>query len=468
LAGDSAVSNNKFAAVGIRGEFAMGRLGGNQVVQHSSIRRVAFASFIGTAIEWYDFFCYGTAAALVFPKLFFPHFSALAGTLASFATFGVAFFARPIGGVVFGHFGDRVGRKSMLVVTLVLMGGATSLIGLLPTFEQIGLLAPVGLVALRFVQGFAVGGEWGGATLMAVEHAPEENRNFYSSWPQLGVPAGLLLSTAAFTVFAWLPEGRFLSWGWRVPFLLSLLLILVGVFIRMRLTESPAFLVVKECGTKSRVPLLEVLRNYPASTALAVGVVFVSVGGFYIITTFTLSYVTGRLGLARIVGLIGLLVASACEAAGVLVFARVADRVGRRPVAIGSAACALLLAYPFFWLVDTRDPLLIWLAIGTSSFIGCALYAITGVLLSELFEARVRYSGISLGYQLAGMLAGAPAPLVAAALIHWSGGRSWPVATYLAASSLISLLAVCLISDKHRVALYSHGSAGPRLAAETG
>jgi MFS transporter, MHS family, shikimate and dehydroshikimate transport protein len=446
----------------------MRTLDAGQIAARKSIRRVAFASFVGTAVEWYDFFVYGTAAALVFPRLFFPHFSALAGTLASFATFGVAFFARPIGGMVFGHFGDRVGRKSMLVVTLLLMGGATFLIGVLPTFEQIGLLAPGGLVLLRFLQGFAVGGEWGGATLMAVEHAPHEDRNFYSSWPQLGVPAGLLLSTAVFAVFASLPQNEFLAWGWRVPFLLSLALIGVGLFVRMRLVESPAFSAVKERGAESRVPLLEVLRNYPAAVLLAVGVVFVSISGFYIATTFTLSYVTAQLGLPRIVALVGILAASAAEAASTLVFARVADRIGTRPVAIGSAVCQLLLAYPFFWLVDTREPALIWLALVIFSFAGCALYAITGVLLAELFEARVRYSGISLGYQTAGMLAGAPAPLLAAALIHWSGGRSWPVATYLAAGALVSLVAICLVSERYRTAIHDHEPAQGRLAAERG
>lgn len=442
-------------------------LGAEHIARRKSIRRVAFASFIGTAIEWYDFFLYGTAAALVFPKLFFPHFSALSGVLASFATFGVAFLVRPIGGMVFGHLGDRVGRKSMLVATLLLMGSATAVVGLLPSFEQVGLLAPAGLVFLRCLQGFAVGGEWGGATLMAVEHAPEEDRNFYSSWPQLGVPAGLLLSTAVFTAFAALPQRQFLAWGWRVPFILSLVLVLVGLFIRTRMLESPAFTAVKECGTQSKAPLLEVLRNYPVAALLAIGVVFVSIAGFYITTTFTLSYVTGRLGMPRIVALVALLVASACEGASILIFARLADRIGTRRVAIGSAACQLLLAYPFFWLVDTRAPGLIWLAVGIWAFAGSALYAITGVLLAELFAARVRYSGISVGYQMAGMLAGAPAPMLAAALVHWSGGRSWPVATDLAAVSAISLIAVCVVSDKYRLAIHDVSS-GAWLVQEHG
>ena len=253
-----------------------------EVGRRRSIREVAFASFIGAAVEWYDFFVYGTAAALVFPKLFFPGFSPLAGTLASFATFGVGFFARPIGGVVFGHFGDRTGRKSMLVVTLLLMGAATFLIGLLPTFEQIGVMAPILLVTLRLVQGFALGGEWGGATLMAFEHAPEENRTFYASWPQLGVPVGLVLSTAVFALFASLPEKQFFAWGWRVAFLLSIALIVLGLFIRLRVAESPVFSRVKERGAESKAPLLEVLRDHRLALVLAVGMVFVSITGQFV------------------------------------------------------------------------------------------------------------------------------------------------------------------------------------------
>jgi metabolite-proton symporter len=445
----------------------MQRFGGEDIGQRASIRQVAFASFIGTAIEWYDFFLYGTAAALVFNQLFFPTFAPLTGTLASFATFGVGFFARPVGGVVFGHFGDRIGRKSMLVITLLVMGGATFLIGLLPTFEQVGVLAPVLLVILRFLQGFAVGGEWGGATLMAVEHAPEESRNFYASWPQMGAPAGLVLSTAVFTAFSSLPDEQFFAWGWRVPFLLSIILIGVGLFIRLRVLESPAFARVKELGAESRVPLLEVLRDYPVAALLAIGVVLVNIGGYYLVITFTLTYATETLGVARNVPLIGLLLAGFAEIAGILIFARLSDRIGKRPVALWSAAIILLLAYPFFWLIDTEAPVLIWLAMSLWTFWAGALYGITGVFIAELFEARVRYSGISFGYQMAGMIGGALAPIIATALIQWAGGASWPVATYLAANSLISLVAVYLASENYRVQIFDE-QPGERLAGERG
>ena len=419
-----------------------------EVGRRRSIREVAFASFIGAAVEWYDFFVYGTAAALVFPKLFFPGFSPLAGTLASFATFGVGFFARPIGGVVFGHFGDRTGRKSMLVVTLLLMGAATFLIGLLPTFEQIGVMAPILLVALRLVQGFALGGEWGGATLMAFEHAPEENRNFYTSWPQLGVPVGLVLSTAVFALFAALPEKQFFAWGWRVAFLLSIALIVLGLFIRLRVAESPVFSRVKERGAESKAPLLEVLRDHRLALVLAVGMVFVSITGFYIATTFSLSYLTARLGVARNVALVGNVLFSASGAASTLIFARLADRAGKYRVAILSAAFQVLLSYPFFWLLSTREPALIWLAMSVWAFVGSALYGITGAMLAELFAPRMRCSGISLGYQIAGMLGGAPAPIIATYLIHWSSGATWSIATYLAASSLTTLVAVYVASQR--------------------
>jgi MFS transporter, MHS family, shikimate and dehydroshikimate transport protein len=424
-----------------------------EVGRRRSIREVAFASFIGAAVEWYDFFVYGTAAALVFPKLFFPGFSPLAGTFASFATFGVGFFARPIGGVVFGHFGDRTGRKSMLVVTLLLMGAATFLIGLLPTFEQIGVMAPILLVALRLVQGFALGGEWGGATLMAFEHAPEENRTFYASWPQLGVPAGLVLSTAVFALFAALPEKQFFAWGWRVAFLLSIALIVLGLFIRLRVAESPVFSRVKERGAESKAPLLEVLRDHRLALVLAVGMVFVSITGFYIATTFSLSYLTARLGVARNVALVGNVLFSTSGAASTLILARLADRAGKYRVAILSAAFQVLLSYPFFWLLSTREPALIWLAMSVWAFVGSALYGITGAMLAELFAPRMRCSGISLGYQIAGMLGGAPAPIIATYLIHWSSGATWSIATYLAASSLITLVAVCVASQRQSVAI---------------
>ncbi len=418
--------------------------------ERSVVRKVALASFLGTTVEWYDFFLYGTAAALVFPKLFFPGFSPLAGTLASFATFGVAFCARPIGGVVFGHFGDRVGRKTLLVTTLLLMGGATFLIGALPTFRQVGVLAPILLLVLRVTQGFAVGGEWGGATLMVVEHAPEKDRAFYASWPQLGVPAGLVLSTLAFGACTSLPEPQFLAWGWRVAFLLSLVLIAVALFIQLRIEESPVFSRVRELGIAARAPVLEVLRDYRAAVVLSTGVVFVTISAFYIVTTFSLSYLTQQLGMARKVGLIGNVLFSVTEAAIILISARAADRIGKYRVAIWGAWWVVLFSYPYFWLLGTREPILIWLAMCAAALGMGSLYGIVGTILAELFEPRVRCSGISLGYQMAGLLGGAPAPFIATFLIHRSAGNTWSVATYSAATALISLVAVYVAANRHR------------------
>jgi MFS family permease len=401
---------------------------------------VAFASFIGTAIEWYDFYIYGTAAALVFPRLFFPQFSALAGTLASFATFGVAFIARPIGGIVFGHFGDRIGRKAMLVTTLLLMGAATFFVGLLPTYQRAGVLAPVSLAVLRFLQGLAVGGEWGGATLITVEHAPESRRHFYASWPQVGSPAGLILSTGAFSAISTLPDPQFLAWGWRLPFLASFVLIAVGLFIRMRIYESPAFARIKERGEESRLPMWEVLRDHRGTAILAIGVVLVTYN--YIITTFTPSYLIQRLSVPRTVPLIGLMIGGAMQAAGILILSQVADRVGKRAVALVSISFTLLMAFPFFWLVNTRRASMIWLAMGSWLFANGATYGVLGVFLAEMFPVRLRYSGISFAYQMAGVFGGGLAPIIATAMIAWSHGASWPVSSYLAAMALVSLLAV--------------------------
>jgi MFS family permease len=295
-----------------------------------AIRLVAFASLIGTTIEWYDFFLYGTAAATVFNRLYFPTFDPLAGTLAAFGTYTVGFVARPIGGIVIGHYGDRIGRKSMLVLTLTIMGVATFGIGLLPTYAQAGPWAAVALVALRLAQGFGVGGEWGGAVLMAVEHTPPGARGFYGSWPQIGVPAGLLVSTAVFAQFARLPEDQFLSWGWRVPFLLSIVLVAVGLIIRLRILETPAFTRLKDEQVESRRPALELLMTHRREVLLAIGARFAENGAFYIYTVFMLVYGTQKVGLDRQSVLNGILLAAACGMIAIPICGALSDRIGRR------------------------------------------------------------------------------------------------------------------------------------------
>src|ERR687889_2208767 len=289
-----------------RKEKTVENLGGERIGQTSSPRQVAVASLIGTAIEWYDFLIFGTAAALVFNQLFFPQVSPLVGTLAAFATFWAGFIARPVGGVIFGHFGDRVGRKAMLVLTLLIMGIATFLVGCLPGYEAIGVLAPILLVALRLFQGLGLGGEWGGAVLMAVEHSPERSRGLNASWPQMGVPAGLVLGTGAFALISSLSGDALLTWGWRVPFLLSVILIAVGLFVRLSVYESPAFSQVRESGTEARMPIVDVLRTYPKNVLLGVGSRIGIDAAFYILAVYSLTYITANLGLPESVGLIAI------------------------------------------------------------------------------------------------------------------------------------------------------------------
>ena len=408
----------------------------------NSIRSVAFASFIGTTIEWYDFFLYGTAAALVFNRLFFPTFDPLTGTLAAFGTYAVGFVARPVGGIVFGHFGDRIGRKSMLVLTLMIMGVATFLIGLLPTYEQIGPWAAFLLVLLRIAQGFGVGGEWGGAVLMAVEHAPPGRRGFYGSWPQIGVPAGLLLSTAVFCLFSAMPEEQFLAWGWRVPFLLSAVLVVVGMFIRVPHRRDAVVRKVKEECRQERQPIIEVLRQYPREVLLAMGARFAENGAFYIYSAFVLTYATQQVQLDRQMVLNGILLAAGLELAAIPFFGALSDRIGRRPVYLFGAAMTVLWAYPFFALIDTGTPTNVWLALVVAFvFSHAAMYGPQGAFFSELFGASVRYSGASLGAQLASVVAGGPAPLIATGCSprrrmrargwrstwrSWASSRWWP------------------------------------------
>jgi len=421
----------------------------------SEIVKVAFASAVGTTVEWYDFFIYGTAAALVFNRQFFPEIDPLMGTLAAFATFGVGFFARPVGGVVFGHYGDRVGRKTMLVLSLLIMGVATFLIGFLPSYDQIGIWAPVLLVVLRLLQGFGVGGEWGGAVLMAVEHSPRAQRGFFGSWPQIGVPAGLLLATAVFTVFSALPDEAFRAWGWRVPFLLSIVLVAVGLFIRLRIHESPAFLELQREGRQAKMPIVEVLREQPRPVLIAMGLRVAENGAFYIFSVFVLTYITEQLGLSRSIALTGVLIAAAVEIVTIPAFAALSDRVGRRPVYLAGALLSLAFAFPFFWLMDTGSPTLIVLAIVISLAVGhAAMYGPQAAFFSELFSTRVRYSGASLGYQLASVFAGGLSPFIATALLAWQHGDPWAVAAYMTAMAFITVIAVLIATETHQAEIF--------------
>ncbi len=411
----------------------------------SSIRLVALASLVGTTIEWYDFFLYGTAAALVFNRLYFPTFDPLAGTLAAFGTYAVGFLARPIGGIIIGHYGDRIGRKSMLVLTLTIMGVATFAIGLLPTYAQIGPWAAVALVALRLAQGFGVGGEWGGAVLMAVEHAPAGARGFYGSLPQMGVPAGLLASTAVFAQFARLPQDQFLSWGWRVPFLVSIALVGVGLVIRLRILETPLFLRIKETRSETPRPVVDVLRRHRKEVLLAMGLRLAENGAFYIYTVFVLVYGTQRVGISRETLLNGILVGAASALIAIPLCGALSDRFGRRPVYLFGACVTALFAYPLFWLLDTGSTPLVWLALFVALvFAHAPMYGPQAAFLSELFGTRVRYSGASLGSQLASVIAGGLSPFIATALLPYGRGA---LATYVIAMALVTIVTVLIATE---------------------
>lgn len=418
--------------------------------QPNNIRRVVIASFIGTTIEWYDFFLYGTAAALVFNKLFFPTIEPMAGTMAAFATYAVGFFARPLGGVVFGHFGDKLGRKSMLVTTLMMMGVATVLIGLLPTYEQVGVAAPVLLVALRFIQGFGVGGEWGGAVLMAVEHGHEGRRGFHASWVQAGVPVGLLLANGVFHLASSMEEKAFLAWGWRVPFLLGVLLLAVGMFIRMKIMESPVFTEAKKADPGPRVPILAVLRDHPRNVLLSMGARFAENAFFYIFTVLVLSFGSQQLGMSKGALLNAVLLGSAVQLVAIPWFGALSDKHGRRPVYLGGALFLTAFAFPFFWLLETRQESLVIAAVIIGLVGHAAMYGPQAAFFSELFGTRVRYSGASLGYQLASPLAGGLAPLIATWLLNQSGGKPWPVAVYLIFMAAITLVSVWMVEETSR------------------
>ncbi len=419
---------------------------------NTSIARVVAASFVGTAIEWYDFFLYGTAAALVFNKLFFPDFDPVAGTMAAFGTYAVGFLARPFGGVLFGHFGDRVGRKSALVATLMIVGLSTFAIGLLPTYNAAGVLAPILLVVLRFVQGLGVGGEWAGAVLMVAERGNPRWRGFAASWVQAGAPVGLLLATGAFGLVSLLPEGEFLAWGWRVPFLLGVVLTGVGLFLRLKVLESPLFeKVLEEKKPAEGLPLLEVLRKHPKNVLLAMGARMAENAFYYFFTVFCLSYGTQQLGLPRALLLDGVLLAAVAHLIAVPCFGALSDRVGRKPVYLGGAVFLACFAFPFFWMMSTRQTEWVTSAIVIGMIGHAAMYGPQAAFLSELFGTKVRYTGASLGYQLAAPLSGGIAPLVATALLRESGGDPWPVAVYLVGMALITVVAVLFAAEtRHR------------------
>ena len=429
----------------------MEQIGGEDLGQRTSINQVALSGLIGATVEWYDFFLYGTAAALAFGQLFFPSSDPLVGTVAAYGSFAFGYLSRPLGAIVFGHYGDRLGRKTMLILTLLIMGIATFVIGLLPTYAAIGIWAPILLFILRFFQGIGLGGEWGGAVLITVEHSPRNKRGFYGSLIQVGAPAGLLLGTGAFLIFSYLPEEQFLSWGWRVPFLVSIVLIGVGLFIRLKILETPAFSQVKESGTEARIPIVDVFRTYPKNVLLTMGARLSEGQTFNIFAVFVITYATSQLELARSMILYGVIIGAAIECLSVPAFGAFADRIGRRPVYMGGAAFCALFAFPFFWLLDTESTALIWLALALGLAIGhSAMWGPQASFFSEAFDTRVRYSGTSFVYQFSGIASSALTPLIATTLLGWAGGSPWLVAVFMIVYAVISLVSTYLASETYR------------------
>ena len=415
--------------------------------QRVSTSKVVAASVIGTAVEWYDFLIYGTATALVFNKLFFPLSDPALSTIAAFGTYAVGFLARPLGAAVFGHFGDRIGRKAMLAMTIVIMGLGTFLIGLLPTYDQIGIAAPMLLVLLRLLQGIGLGGEWGGAVLMVVENSPARNRGLRGSMVQIGWPIGNLAAIGMFAALSQVPESDFLAWAWRVPFLISIGLVAIGLYIRLQLEETPVFLEVEARKEVAKVPLVEILALHRRPFFTAIGLKLSEVTYAIVAGVFTISYVTGNLAMPRSVIINAIFLAAVVALVMIPVFGWLSDRIGRKKMFYASGAFAMAFAFPMFRLLDTKDPLAITLTIVTAITFGQMIgFAVGPSWYSELFAARLRYSGASFGFQIGAAIAGLT-PFAAAALMTWTGGATWPISVYLIVVAAITLLAAWLAPE---------------------
>lgn len=413
------------------------------------MRRILIASLVGSSIEWFDYFLYGTVAALVFNQLFFVNEDPTIGLLLSYASFALAFFIRPFGGVIFSHIGDRIGRKKTLVLTLSLMGVATFGMGLLPTYQAVGIWAPILLITLRLVQGLGIGGEWGGALLLAVEYAPAEKRGLFGAIPQMGVTIGMLLGTIALSIMTLLPESAFMTWGWRLPFIFSALLVFFGLWIRKGIDETPSFKKVKESGEVPKLPIVETLKNYWREVLIAVGAKVVETAPFYIFSTFVVSYATSNLGFSRTATLTAVMIATIITTILIPFMGMLSDKIGRKKLFIGGTIGMALFAFPYFWMLQQKSVLLLIIAtvIGLG-VIWAPITAVLGTMFSEIFDARIRYTGITLGYQIGAALAGGTAPLVATALLNRFNNSYVPVAIYIIFASLVSLAAIWAVKDR--------------------
>jgi MHS family shikimate/dehydroshikimate transporter-like MFS transporter len=408
----------------------------------AGIRRVVLSSIIGTAVEWYDFLIYAAASALVFNKLFFPQTDPALGTIAAFGTYGVGYFARPLGAAIFGHFGDRYGRKAMLAMTIVIMGLGTFLIGLLPTYDQIGAAAPVLLVVVRLLQGVGLGGEWGGAVLMVVENAPAARRGLLGSLVQIGYPAGNLAAVGVFALLTQMPEADFLDWAWRIPFLVSIILAGFGLYIRLTLEETPIFREIAARDEVARLPLAEVLTTQTRAFFTAIGLKLSEISYATIAGVFSISYVAGTLSLPRSLILNAISLSAAAGFVTIPVFGWLSDLVGRKAMFYAGSLFAAAFAFPMFWLLDTKDPQTITLTVVAAIVFGQLIgFGVGASWYSEMFTARLRYSGASLGFQIGAAISGGLTPFAAASFMAWTGGATWPISVYLIVLAVITFIA---------------------------
>jgi MFS family permease len=434
-------------------------------VHRRQVTLAAISSVVGTSIEWYDFFLYGTAAAIVFPSVFFPGSSAYSGTLESFATYAVGFAARPVGAAIFGHWGDRLGRKATLIVTLAMMGIASALVGVLPGTASIGIAAPILLVILRVFQGIAVGGEWSGSVLLSMEWGKQHRRGLMASLPQVGVPIGLLLGTGAMTAIALSAEGAFKAWAWRIPFLASLVLVLIGLWVRLKVMETPLFARLTARQEVARVPVGEVLRKHPKEIVASAFLRMSEQAPFYLYTTFALSYIKGHLGQAQSVALGAVSVAAAVELILIPTFGRLSDRVGRRPVYATGAVLIAAMAFPAFLLLNTKDVGLIILGIVVLAIPHAIQYGPQASYIAESFPTRLAYGGSGLGYQTASLIAGGPAPLLATWMLPNFGWQA--ISVYIIACAVLTLVAVAVLPDRRTVDLTATPAATAAAAGAT-
>lgn len=413
------------------------------------VRRVVFASLVGATIEWYDFFLYGVVAGIVFNHLYFPTSDPVVSTVLAYATFAVGFVARPLGGVVFGHFGDRIGRKQMLVLTILIMGVATVLIGLLPTYEQIGIAAPLLLLVLRIAQGIGIGGEWGGAVLMAYEFAPENKRGFYASIPQIGLALGLCLSSGVVALLSLMPNEAFMAWGWRIAFVGSIVLIIVGLYIRLKVAETPDFAAVKNEQEELKIPFVEMIRKYPRNILLGMGARYIDGVFFNVFAVFSILYLSKYVNIDRTTALVLVCLSAIVMVAAIPMFGKLSDYWGRpKTYAIGSLLLALV-TFPAFMLMDSGN--LLWVALALIVPFGIIYpmcYGPEAALFSDLFDVKVRYTGISFVYQFSGIFASGITPIIATYLIDFGDGTPWLLAGYVVFAALVSMVSALLIRPR--------------------